>query len=98
MALAVLVFVSCTASLVEAATDGRYNLHFLRPPEEHPWQHDDSPGDTSGQNLSDVVVFPTSPTMGGILLIPIPKNITGPGRKAMSVDAFQEDEHRSQGR
>jgi len=41
--LGLLLFIICTVSSGQAAHSRRHNIHYLAPPNEHPWQDHDSP-------------------------------------------------------
>ncbi len=61
--LFLLMFVFCTASLSRAAWDHRYNIHFLSPPCEHPWQESGSPNfdDTIRPNTASQIFIEIGP-------------------------------------
>jgi hypothetical protein len=43
--LGLLLFILCTVGPAQAAMNRRNNVHYLAPPNEHPWQDHDSPPD-----------------------------------------------------
>ena len=68
--LGLLVFIFCTVDFSRAAMDSRCNINYLSTPNEHPWQHDDSPRLPDGLNrtLSFAVILPACPTIKAILI------------------------------
>ena len=69
-----LMFIFCSINLSQAAMDIRENIHYLSAPNEHPWQHDDSPRppESLDRPLSFVVILPAGPAIKAILFIHAP--------------------------
>jgi len=86
--LGLLMFIFCSVSLSQAEIHPRRKMNFMAPPNEHPWQHDDSPGygDSSEDGLLQVIL-PMPPTIRTILIIRTSRAITGSGEKAADVNA-----------
>ena len=98
--LGLLMFIFCSVGLSQAAMSPKNNVRFLTYPSEHPWQHDDSPGppDSSDSGAPRMVILPVSSTINSILLIRIPRGITGSGEKTADVGAYQKGKQHLQGK
>jgi hypothetical protein len=83
--LGLLLFILCTVGPGQAAMNRRNNVHYLAPPNEHPWQDHDSPPDPD--TLGPDAACPTMIQIGPfkVLIIraaqdrPTPARINGLG-------------------
>jgi hypothetical protein len=96
--LGLLVFILCSVSLSQAEMHPNYKMRFMAPPNEHPWQHDDSNGyeDGSDDDLLQMII-PVSPTIKVILIIRTPQFITDSGEKAADVCVSERNKQHFQG-
>jgi len=93
------MFIFCAFSLSHAALDSKYSTRFLGPPDEHPWQYDDSPIVKDGINLPSCSrgISPLYPIIKAILPIQISDSPLSPGRAKQKAAIFQGDEQHSNG-
>ncbi|KPL00645.1 MAG: hypothetical protein AMJ91_03865 [candidate division Zixibacteria bacterium SM23_73_3] len=73
----ILFSVNCSQAIDRPKLDPKDNIHSMTCPGEHPWQHDDSPGDggSSDNTLVYVVTLPVFSSIKTIQLIWTPQGI-----------------------
>ena len=97
--LGLLLFIICTVSPGQAALSRKNNLNYLALPNEHPWQHEGSPGDQDTLSPSPIggVIVPLAPGIRAILFIQTHIGIKGYGKNAQGINASEGNKRHSTG-
>jgi hypothetical protein len=94
-----LVFIFCAFGSSHAALDNKYYIRITSSPDEHPWQHDDTPIVKDGLNRDNTSngILPLYPLIKTIISIQIPDAPGSPERAKPKTTVFQGDEQHSNG-